>query len=82
VRCAGGNLKRLYTKSASVGTAYAPGAGEPSITARSTALGDPLFAISGQVRYYQAYYLDPDPAFCAAPAGSGWNVSSMLTITW
>jgi hypothetical protein len=82
VRCAGGNLKRLYTKNASAGTAYAPGSGDPSITTRSTALGDPLSAVSGQVRYYQAYYLDPAAAFCAAPTGNGWNVSSLLTITW
>jgi hypothetical protein len=82
VRCAAGTLKRLYAKSASGGVAHAPWIGDPSITTRSTTLGDPIFPLSGQVRYYQAYYRDPDLTFCAAPTGNSWNVSSMLTITW
>ena len=82
VRCAGGILKRLYAKTASGGTAHAPALGELSITARSTQLGDPLAPLSGQVRYYQAYYRDPNLGFCPAPAGNSWNVSSMLTVTW
>jgi len=82
VRCASGPLKRLYTKNASAGSVHAPASGEPSITARSTALGDPLAPHSGKVRYYQAYYRDPNPSFCPTPQGNTWNVSSMLTITW
>ncbi|MBK7644292.1 MAG: PQQ-dependent sugar dehydrogenase [Planctomycetes bacterium] len=82
VRCAGGTLKRLYAKPASGGTVHAPLAGDLSITARSTQLGDPIAPQSGQVRYYQAYYRDPNAGFCPAPSGSTWNVSNMLTITW
>ncbi len=82
LRCTTGVLKRLYTKSASGGAAHAPEAGDPSIVARSTALGDPIVPSFGQVRYYQAYYVDSDPTFCPAPAGNTWNASSMLTITW
>jgi hypothetical protein len=82
VRCVAGVLRRLYLANASAGVAHAPAAGGLSITARSTRLGDPLVPGSGQVRYYQAYYRDPSATFCAAPAGSTWNISSMLTITW
>ena len=82
VLCASGNARLLFVKSASAGVAHAPGTGDPTITGRSTQLGDPLFPLSGQVRYYQAYYRDPNLAFCPAPAGNSWNVSSMLTITW
>jgi hypothetical protein len=82
VRCATGALRRMYAKIASGGVALAPSAGDPSITARSTQLGDPIFPLSGQVRFYQAYYRDPVQAFCAAPAGNTWNISSLLAITW
>jgi len=82
VRCASGPLKRLYTKNASAGSVHAPALGEPSVTVRSTALGDPLAPQSGKVRYYQAYYRDPNPTFCPTPQGNTWNISSMLTITW
>ncbi len=82
VRCTAGALKRLYVKNAVGGTAHAPQAGDPSITIQSTTLGDPIFPLSGQVRYYQAYYRDPNLTFCASPTGNSFNVSSMLTITW
>ncbi len=82
VRCTTGTLKRLYVVAASAGVAHAPAAGQASITARSTSLGDPLAPLSGLVRYYQAYYRDPDPAFCPGPAGNGYNISSMLSISW
>jgi hypothetical protein len=57
VRCVGGSLKRLYTKSASGGSITAPGAGDPTVSARSAALGDTI--VAGQTRYYMAYYRDP-----------------------
>jgi hypothetical protein len=80
VRCIGGHLARLYSKHASRGGVSAPASGDPSITAQSAALGDPI--PSGATRYYQVYYRDPDLAFCAAPAGATWNVSSAVAITW
>ncbi len=59
VRCAGGTLHRLYTKTAAGGSIVAPdaSAGDPSISARSAALGDVL--ASGQSRWYLVYYRDP-----------------------
>jgi len=80
LRCVGGHLKRLYAWNASSGVAFAPHPGDPSITARSAALGDPI--APGSSRYYQTYYRDPNLAFCPAPAGDSWNVSSALRIVW
>jgi hypothetical protein len=80
LRCVGGTLKRLYANHASSGIAFAPHAGDPSITARSAALGDPIAL--GSTRYYQAYYRDANLSFCPAPMGNSWNVSSALRIQW
>ena len=80
VRCANGNLKRLYTKNAVGGTISAPGLGDLSITARSAAVGDPIPA--GATRYYQTYYRDGAAAFCAPPLGDSFNITNGLSITW
>jgi hypothetical protein len=77
LRCVGGSIKRLYARNASGGTAYAPQAGEPSITARSAALGDAI--PSGATRFYWAYYRDPNPTFCT-PAT--FDASSAVEIRW
>jgi Tol biopolymer transport system component len=59
VRCVGGTLKRLYTKTASGGVATAPDFSIPdlSVSAMSSSLGDTL--TPGTVRYYFVYYRDP-----------------------
>lgn len=80
LRCAGGNLKRLYSRNAAAGSVTAPTGGDPSISARSAALGDPI-PVSG-TRIYQVYYRDPDPAFCPPPTGSTFNVSNALRVVW
>lgn len=80
LRCTGGTLKRLYTKTASAGEASAPGPGDPSITARSAALGVPIPA-NGR-RYYQVWYRDGNPGFCAPPTGDSYNISSAVRILW
>lgn len=81
VRCVGGTLKRLYTKSTDAnGMVVAPELGEPSITARSAAVGDPI--APGSLRHYQIWYRDAKPAFCAPPAGDAWNVSAGVTVSW
>ena len=77
IRCAGGDLLRLYTKTASSGAVTAPEAGDPSITARSAALGDPI--APGSPRFYQVYYRDPEAAFCP---GATFNVGNALRIVW
>jgi Tol biopolymer transport system component len=73
VRCVSGTLKRLYVKSASGGACSAPGIGDPSITARSAALGDPISP--GDTRYYQVYYRDPTAGFCPPETFNATNGS-------
>jgi Tol biopolymer transport system component len=80
VRCVGGSLKRLYAKNAVGGVVSAPGIGDPSISARSAMLGDPL--APGSSRSYQVYYRDPNIAFCPPPMGDAWNVSTAHRIVW
>ena len=82
LRCAGGALKRLYVlqTTSGVGTLVAPPYGQPSISARSAALGDPL--APGAQRVYQVYYREPDASFCPEPQGAGFNVSNAVEIVW
>jgi hypothetical protein len=80
VRCVGGTLKRLYVKSAVAGTITAPAGGDLSVTARSAALGDVI--PPGATRYYQTYYRDANPTFCASPPGDTFNVTDGLIIVW
>jgi Tol biopolymer transport system component len=76
LRCAGGTLKRLYSKHAVGGTISAPQSGDPSISARSAALGDTIPL--GATRVYQVYYRDANLVFCAG----GFNVSTAIAVAW
>jgi hypothetical protein len=80
LRCVGGTLKRLYVKAASAGSVSAPQPGDPSITARSAQLGDPI--APGSSRHYQVYYRDPGLAFCTPPQGNGFNIGNALEVVW
>ncbi len=80
LRCVAGSLKRLYVKSAAAGVASAPSGTDLSVSARSQAAGDPIPA--GASRFYQVYYRDPNPAFCPAPSGNTWNISSGIALVW
>jgi len=75
--CLANGARRLYLKSAVGGTVQAPAPGEPSISQRSAALGDPLTA--GAVRHYQVWYRDGASGFCT-PAVS--NVTNGLRVVW
>jgi hypothetical protein len=78
-RCAGGTLKRLYTKTASGGSITAPSGGDPSIHTRSATLGDPLSP--GSVRYYYVYYRDPTVlGGCSATAT--FNSTDTVQVVW
>ena len=79
VRCVNGTLKRLYVKSASGGSISVPGAGDPTISARSSALGDPIG--SNSTREYTAYYRDPT-VLGGCPAASTWNCTNAGQIFW
>ena len=79
VRCVGGSLKRLYTKSAVGGAITAPQIGDSAVSARSAFLGDTI--ASGQHRFYQVYYRDPTVlGGCAASAT--FNVGQAYDVTW
>jgi hypothetical protein len=77
VRCVGGTIKRLAIRNASQGVVSFPGPGDPPISARSAALGDPI--APGSNRYYQTYYRDPSPGFCS---GATFNVTNAIRIAW
>jgi len=81
VRCAGGTLKRLYSRNASGGSITAPnfGAGEPSVSARSTAKGDVI--PPGGIRFYFVAYRDPF-VLGGCPATSTFNVTTTGRVTW
>ena len=79
VRCIGGLLKKLGAKVAVAGAARYPEAGDPSISARSATLGDPIDP--GTFRYYQGWYRDPDPAFCSPPPAT-FNASNAVMVRW
>jgi hypothetical protein len=78
--CTGGTVRRLYVTSASAGTATAPGHHELHVAARSAELGDPI--LIGQTRVYQACYRDSEAAYCPAPVGGAWNLTSGLRLAW
>jgi hypothetical protein len=79
VLCTGGSLLRLYVEHAVLGTITAPSIGEPSVSARSAALGDALTA--GATRYHQVYYRDP---VVRRPCDSTatFNISQGQSVTW
>jgi Tol biopolymer transport system component len=80
LRCAGGNLERLYNRNAVGGVVAVPQPGDPSISARSSASGDPLSL--GATRIYQVFYRDPNASFCPNPPGSTFNISNAIAIAW
>ena len=77
VRCVNGNLLRLFMHNALGDSLIAPQGGDPSVTARSAALGDPIS--SGMRRYYAVYYREPSPTFCPTAI---FNVSNGFEIAW
>ena len=81
VRCAGGTLKRLYTRQASGGIVTVPdfGAGDLQVSVRSAALGDTI--ISGQSRWYLVYYRDPN-VLGGCPATSNLNATQTGQVSW
>jgi Tol biopolymer transport system component len=81
VRCVGGVLKRLFVKSAVAGGITAPdfGAGDPPVSARSSAKGDVIQP--GQSRWYLVYYRDPI-VLGGCPASSTFNSTQTGQVAW
>ena len=80
VRCVTATLKRLYTGNASAGAISRPGMGDPSVSARSAAVGDPISA--GQNRHYFTIYRDPSAAGPCGNTASTVNLTNAGTISW
>jgi hypothetical protein len=79
VTCVGGNLKRLYVRTGVGGAISVPGAGDPTVSARSAALGDTIQA--GTRRWYAVYYRDAGvPGGC--PPQSTFNITQTQIVTW
>jgi hypothetical protein len=79
VRCATGMLKRLYSRAASSGSITVPGPGDPHVSTRSAALGDPI--ASGSQRYYFAMYRDP-VVLGGCPASRTFNCTNANAVLW
>lgn len=77
VRCVGGSQLVLYAKRAAGTSVVAPAVGDPSITARSAALGDPI--PPGSPRFYQVSYRDIDPTFCSMAT---FNIGNAVRVVW
>jgi len=81
-RCLGGTIiRRLYIKTAVGGSITAPdsSAGDPSVSARSAAKGDPIQA--GTSRWYLVYYRDPI-VLGGCTATTTFNTTQTVQITW
>jgi len=81
IRCTGGALKRLYSKSAVGGSITAPdfGAGDLSVSAQSAAKGDVIQP--GQPRWYTVYYRDPI-VLGGCPSSSTFNATQTGQVAW
>ena len=81
VRCIGGSLARLYTRSASGGSVAMPNfaAGDPSISARSAAKG--LQIQPGVPSYFFVAYRDPG-TIGSCPAASTLNATTASQVVW
>ena len=80
LRCTAGPRLKLAMRRTASGSASYPGPSDPSISARSAALGDPLQP--GMVRYYSVVYRDPTLAFCQAPLGAAFNLTNAIRVAW
>lgn len=80
VRCVTATLKRLYNGNASAGSMTRPGMGNPSVSARSAAVGDTIMA--GEARHYFTIYRDPGAAVPCGVTSSTINISNAGTFVW
>jgi hypothetical protein len=77
LQCVAGSVRRLAAKTAMGGVAVFPDLDDPSISARSAALGDTI--LPGTERSYHVFYRDQNPTWaCTAPS----NVTNALRVDW
>jgi hypothetical protein len=85
VRCAGGPLRKLFSKTASGGSITAPdfGAGDRTVSASSAAAGDVI--LPGQSRWYVVMYRDGAGCPRKQDLGTrvrGFNATQTGQVTW
>jgi len=80
VRCVSTSLKRLYTGQTSGGVLARPGVGDPSVSARCSALGVPISA--GQTRHYFNVYRDNQAAGPCGNTATTVNTTNGGSLTW
>ena len=81
VRCAAGTMKHLFAKLAAGGSITVPDVdlSEPTISARSAAVGNPILA--GESRWYLVYYRDPI-VLGGCPSNRTFNTTQTGRVTW
>src|SRR6185436_11404116 len=81
VRCVGGKLRRLFSRSAVGGGAVFPdfGAGDPSVSVRSASRGDTISP--GGSRWYFVYYRDK-AVLGGCPMSGAFNATQARQATW
>jgi hypothetical protein len=81
VRCVGGAVRRLFSKSAAGGSVTVPdfSAGDPPVSVQSAALGDTIQA--GQSRWYFIVYRD-GIVLGGCPPASNFNTTQTVRVTW
>src|SRR5207247_358787 len=72
LRCAGGTIVRLSTKTNAAGASHFPAAGDPSVSVRGG-------CAASDVRTYQVWYRNADPSFCTP---STFNLTNGLQVVW
>jgi hypothetical protein len=73
LRCAAGSVIRLGTKTNAAGASQYPAAGDQSISVKGA-------NVAGNLRFYQCWYRNADPAFCIVP--STFNLTNGVSVTW
>lgn len=73
LRCVGGTVIRLATKTTQNGQAFYPDVGESAISARVGVPGP------GYVSHFQGWYRNADPTYCSP---STYNLTNGTAVTW
>lgn len=73
LRCVGGTVIRVATRTTSNGAVFYPDTGEAAITQRVPVTGP------GYISYFQAWYRNADPTFCTSAT---YNLTNATGVTW
>jgi hypothetical protein len=80
VRCAGGTLKRLFSRNAVNGSITAPSGADPSVSAQSAIKGDTI--LGGETRFYLIYYRDNPGLGACVPLWTNFDATQTGQVVW